>query len=122
MEISAGDTIMTGKGMIKSVEETRRFAELVAEKQGWRLNADNEFLEMLYEGLTKNHNRYGYYACPCRDAGGTRKLDADIICPCDYCRPDQAEYGHCYCGLYLTKEFAAKNIPPRSIPERRPMD
>ncbi|MBN1531511.1 MAG: ferredoxin:thioredoxin reductase [Spirochaetes bacterium] len=104
----------------KTVDDTRRFANLVAEKQGWILNRDDEFLDMLLQGLTKNNNRYGYYSCPCRDASGTRREDEDIICPCHYCRPDQAEFGHCYCGLYLTPQFAARGIAPASIPERRP--
>ena len=105
----------------KTVHETRLFAEMVAKKQEWALNADEEFLQLLFEGLTKNFNRYGYYSCPCRDAAGQRARDSDIICPCAYCRPDQEEYGHCYCGLYLTGEFAEKGTAPRSIPERRPV-
>ncbi len=103
----------------KTLHDTHRFAELVAKKQGWKLNGDGEFLLLLYEGLTKNYNRYGYYSCPCRDADGDRGRDADIVCPCVYCRPDHEEYGHCYCGLFLTEEFASKGTSPRSIPERR---
>jgi ferredoxin-thioredoxin reductase catalytic subunit len=104
----------------KTIDDTRTFAEMVAKKQGWELHPDPSFLEMLLEGLTINFNRHGYYSCPCRDADGKKELDADIICPCDYCVPDQEEYGHCYCGLYLTREFAASGEMPRSIPERRP--
>lgn len=104
----------------KSVEDTRKFMKMVAEHQGWELNPDEEFLDLLAEGLSTNWNRYGYYSCPCRDASGKKDLDKDIICPCDYCVPDQKEYGHCYCGLYLTKEFAASGQQTNSIPERRP--
>jgi ferredoxin-thioredoxin reductase catalytic chain len=103
-----------------TLPDARRFAEMVAAKQGWKLNPDNEFTEMLFEGLAKNSRRYGYYSCPCRDADGERSRDGDIICPCAYCRPDQEEYGHCYCGLFLTGEFAVSGTAPRSIPERRP--
>ena len=104
----------------KTVVETLHFAALVASKQGWALNPDRELVEILAEGLTKNHNRYGYYSCPCREADGVRSRDADIICPCAYCRPDQEEHGYCYCGLYLTKEYSRSGKTPHSMPERRP--
>ena len=92
----------------------------VAAKHQWRLNPDESFLRDLAGGLAKNYNRYGYYLCPCRTGCGDREKDRDIICPCDYCVPDQSDYGHCYCGLYLTAAFAATGKPPSSIPERRP--
>ncbi|HON77827.1 MAG TPA: ferredoxin-thioredoxin reductase catalytic domain-containing protein [Spirochaetota bacterium] len=111
---------MTGQKKMKTTEDTMQFMKMVADKQQWRLNRDTELLEILAEGLTKNFNRYGYYSCPCRDASGIREQDKDIICPCDYCRPDQDEFGHCYCGLYLTIDFFERGTAPSSIPERRP--
>lgn len=106
----------------KSVDDVRTFVSMVAEKQGWDLHPDEGFLEIIIEGLAVNYNRYGYFACPCRDHSGLREEDKDLICPCDYCVPDQNEFGHCYCGLYLTNEFAAAGTMPSSIPERRPED
>lgn len=104
----------------KTIEDTKKFATMVANHQGWKLNPDTEFLGMLIEGLTENYNRYGYYNCPCRDSHDDKVKDKDIICPCDYCVPDQKEYGHCYCSLYLTPEFYSSGEKPKSIPERRP--
>jgi ferredoxin-thioredoxin reductase catalytic chain len=104
----------------KSSEDTSEFARMVADRQNWKLNPDKEFFSMLIEGLTVNYNRYGYFSCPCRDATGNRQMDRDILCPCVYCKPDQDEFGHCYCGLYLTHEFFKSGKTPRSIPERRP--
>ncbi len=106
---------------MKTIAQTLQFMKMVAAHQGWELNPDNEFIQMLAEGLTVNYNRYGYYSCPCRDADGIREKDNDIICPCTYCRPDQEEFGHCYCGLYFTKEFYTSGKKPHSIPERRPL-
>ncbi len=103
----------------KSKEDTRKFVEMAANHNGWKLNRDKEFLEMLIEGLTINQNRYGQYFCPCRDSWGTIEKDKDIVCPCDYCVPDQKDYGHCYCGLFLTKEFYNSGKETKSIPERR---
>jgi ferredoxin-thioredoxin reductase catalytic subunit len=104
----------------KTKEETRQFVEMVAKKQGWFLHPDKEFLNMLIDGLMTNFNRHGYFGCPCRLIEGDREQDKDVLCPCDYCVPDQEEYGHCYCGLYITKEFKESGKMPTGIPERRP--
>lgn len=104
----------------KSLEDTRRFVTMVAAHQGWRPIAEAEFLETLVQGLTTNHNRYGYYLCPCRDTLGARDQDRDVICPCTYARADIEEYGHCFCALYQSPEFQARGGEPRSIPERSP--
>ncbi len=107
---------------VKTVDDGRLFVTTTARFQKWELPRDEEFLTILVEGLTTNYNRYGYFLCPCRDGTGAREKDRDIICPCAYCVPDQKDYGHCYCGLFLTPDFFASGKPPRSIPERRPMN
>ncbi len=106
----------------KSIEETRRFVQMVAEKQGWALVTDPLFLDDLVQGLKTQHDRHGFYMCPCRDSWGDREKDEDIKCPCVYAPLDIEEYGHCYCGLFLDKEFAASGKEPAGIPERRPQE
>ena len=50
---------------------------------------------------------------------GNLELDRDIICPCDYRDPDVAQYGACYCRLYVNKAvYESQNLP--EVPERRP--
>lgn len=105
----------------KSASEVRTFVEMTARHQGWELNGDETFLGRLVDGLAKNYNRYGYFQCPCRDSwDGDRERDEDIICPCSYCEADIEEYGHCFCGLFLAREFARSGRRARRIPERRP--
>ncbi len=104
----------------KTRKDARRFVTMVAEHHGWKLNPDARFLEDLIEGLRDNYNRYGYFLCPCRESWEDRSRDEDVICPCRYCVPDQREYGHCYCALYLTEEFHRSGRTPGPIPERRP--
>ena len=111
---------MSSQKKEKTKDDAKKFAEMVANKQGWHLHPDEKFLDMLFEGFATNYNRYGYFGCPCRLLEGDREKDKDLICPCDYCVPDQKEYGHCYCGLYLTKEFYESGKTPDGIPERRP--
>ena len=103
----------------KTTENALQFVRAVAGHQGWAVNEDEQFLGDLADGLARNYNSYGYFLCPCRDGDGDRNADRDIICPCDYAPPDLSEYGHCFCGLYLSQEFARSGSSPRPIPERR---
>jgi ferredoxin-thioredoxin reductase catalytic chain len=91
-----------------------------AEAAGYHLNPDLAFTKALVEGLLINRERYGYPSCPCRLASGVQAEDRDIICPCDYRDADLAEYGSCYCGLYVSAEVAQGEKRISSIPERRP--
>lgn len=103
----------------KTLEQTRLFTRMVAQKQGWELNPDSDFYESLVEGLTTNFNRYGYYLCPCRDSDGSREVDREVICPCVPARRDVPELGNCYCALYLSKGLLASGKAPAAIPDRR---
>jgi ferredoxin-thioredoxin reductase catalytic chain len=100
--------------------ETRGFAERVASRRGWRLNADSAHVRSVLAGLDANRERYGYYLCPCRDGAGELCRDRDIICPCPYAVADVAEHGHCYCGLFVDASFEARGRVVEPIPERRP--
>jgi ferredoxin-thioredoxin reductase catalytic subunit len=92
------------------------------EKKGYFFNSDMELVTGLLEGLLTNRERYGYMSCPCRLASGDREADSDILCPCDYREPDVAEFGSCYCELYVTKEWNEGKIPHEYVPERRPAE
>ncbi len=91
-----------------------------AESGGYHLNPDAEFTRELVKSLLINENRYGYWACPCRLASGSKNDDLDIICPCDYRDPDLQDYGDCYCALYVSTAVKEGREKARSIPERRP--
>jgi len=91
-----------------------------AEAAGYHLNPDVEFAKTLIESLLINERRYGYWACPCRLASGTKEDDLDIICPCDYRDADLNEYGACYCALYVSAAVRQGEKKAGSIPERRP--
>lgn len=90
------------------------------EKKGYFFNKDQAMVMTLLEMLLVNKERYGHMACPCRLASGNYEMDKDIICPCVYRDPDVAEYGTCYCGLYVSKEWNEGRISPCIVPERRP--
>ena len=103
------------------LDQVRRRAEADAKTYGYYLTPQPELLQGFLEGLKTNEDRYGYPLCPCRLASGVYDYDRDIICPCDYRDPDVAQYGSCYCRLYVNKEvFESKNLP--EVPERRPLE
>jgi ferredoxin-thioredoxin reductase catalytic chain len=104
------------------IEKVRQRAEADAKTFGYFLNPDPEFLQDLLEGLKRNEERFGYPSCPCRVAVGKLELDRDIICPCDYRDPDVAEFGACYCALYMRKDLYEGKTPISPIPERRPQE
>jgi len=89
------------------------------ESKGYFFNRDRAFVLDLMESLLVNRDRYGYMACPCRLASGNRDLDKDIFCPCVYREEDVAEFGSCYCGLYVSKDWNEDRIPHEVVPERR---
>jgi ferredoxin-thioredoxin reductase catalytic chain len=93
-----------------------------AESQGIQLNKDKEYVMEILEGLLTNEARYGYRSCPCRLATGIKEKDTDIICPCLYKNPDIKEYGSCYCGLYVSRDWNEEKIRRKRVPERRPVD
>lgn len=104
-------------------DEVRSLRDRLAPRQealGYYFCDDEAMLESLLEGLLTNKRRYGYMCCPCRLASGDRESDRDIICPCDYREADVAEYGSCYCQLYVTPAWNAGEIPREVVPERRP--
>jgi ferredoxin-thioredoxin reductase catalytic subunit len=104
-----------------TIEQVRKRAEADARTYGYYLTPDPELLQGFLEGLKVNEERYGYPLCPCRLASGDFDLDRDIICPCDYRDPDVAEYGACYCRLYVNKAvYESKELP--TVPERRPLE
>ena len=92
----------------------------VQEPKGYFFNLEKEKVMDLLEALLTNKDRYGYMACPCRLASGDREKDKDIVCPCDYREPDVAEFGSCYCALYVSAEWNEGKVAKEYVPERRP--
>ncbi len=105
-----------------TLEMVRQRAEADARTYGYYLNPDPKFLQSLLEGLKRNEERYGYPSCPCRLASGKFEIDRDIICPCDYRDPDVAEFGACYCALYVRKDLHEGKNEVKPVPERRSLE
>lgn len=92
------------------------------EPKGYFFNLDMGMTMPLLESLIINKDLLGYMACPCRLASGDREQDTDIICPCVYREPDVMEFGSCFCGLYVSKEWNDGKIKQEYVPDRRPAE
>jgi ferredoxin-thioredoxin reductase catalytic chain len=103
-----------------NVAELYEMLKKVQEPKGFYFNQDKERTFQLLEALLINKERYGYMGCPCRLAANDPEWDQDIICPCVYRDPDVAEYGSCYCNLYVSKAWNAGALEQVYVPERRP--
>ncbi len=103
----------------EDIESLYKKLNTEAESAGYFLNPDAEFAKELINGLITNEKRYNYPSCPCRLATGIKTDDLDIICPCDYRDADVAEYGTCYCGLYVSQAVHKGKQKATAIPERR---
>jgi ferredoxin-thioredoxin reductase catalytic chain len=113
--VTKSPAAVSENGVDQLVERLQRDAQA----GGYHLNSDPAFTRALARGLLVNQSRYGYPACPCRLAAGNKEEDLDIICPCDYRDADVAEFGACYCALYVSAEIAAGRDVAAPIPERR---
>jgi ferredoxin-thioredoxin reductase catalytic chain len=104
------------------VEQLYEILKKSQEAKGFYFNRDKKRVFDLLEGLLINKNCYGYMCCPCRLSAEDRNWDQDIICPCVYREQDMAEYGSCYCNLYVSKEWNEEKISHAYVPERRPLE
>ncbi|NLI30795.1 MAG: ferredoxin:thioredoxin reductase [Nitrospiraceae bacterium] len=104
-----------------TAEQLYEVLQKYAASQGIELNQDRSFVLDILTGLLRNEARYGYRSCPCRLASGSKEQDRDIICPCIYRDADIAEYGSCYCSLYVSHDWNASSAPHPFVPERRPL-
>jgi len=105
---------------VMNAQELYEMLRKVQEPKGFFFNKDRERVFDLLEALLANKARYGYMACPCRLASGDKDADRDIVCPCEYRAPDVAEFGSCYCNLYVSEAWNQGNVSEAYIPERRP--
>ncbi len=94
----------------------------IQEAKGNFFNPDMAMTLDLLANLLVNKERYGYMACPCRLASGSFELDRDVVCPCQYRDADVAEFGACFCGLYVSAAVRDGEKPLPVVPERRPIE
>ncbi len=99
----------------KLYEEFKKY-----EKDGFYLHAEKEHVMRTIKSLLDMGTKYGHLACPCRLATGNKEDDADILCPCTYCKDDIVEHGACFCLLFVREDFKDDVDFYPDIEDRRP--
>jgi ferredoxin-thioredoxin reductase catalytic subunit len=107
---------------MKDIELLYNSLRKIQEPKGYFFNRDRQLVMELLTALFANRKRYGFMACPCRLASEDREANRDIVCPCAYREADVAEYGSCYCGLYVSQAWNDDIIAHAYVPERRPVE
>jgi ferredoxin-thioredoxin reductase catalytic chain len=110
---------MSNNEVVYSSELRIRFDQHSDGGVTWYVNPDKDFRQDLEDGLLSNYKKYGFYHCPCRDTEDGDENNKDVACPCRYAEDDIVEWGQCYCGLFVSKEFHEARTELGSIPERR---
>ena len=72
-----------------------------ANKNGFRLNPNEEVVKRIITGLLENEKKYGKRYCPCRRVTGNSEEDKSKICPCEFHLQEIEKTGHCLCGLFV---------------------
>jgi len=85
-------------------EELKKVWEEFSKNNDFKLNPDQEHVDMVAKGVLKNEEKHGLKLCPCRLRDGTREKDLELICPCNFKTHDTWESkGMCWCGLFVKK-------------------
>lgn len=88
------------QGNDKDIEETLKFYQEYADKNGFKLNPDRGVVERIIKGLLANEKKFGARYCPCRRITGNLEEDRPKICPCSWHKEEIEKQGHCFCGLF----------------------
>ena len=91
-------------------DELRKAWEKFTEKNDFMLNPDTRHVDFIVKGVLEYEKKYGLKLCPCRLRDGTRKIDLELICPCNFkthetwLRPKKGMPVMCWCGLFVKRE------------------
>ena len=85
----------------ENIEKIIQFYQEYAEKNGFKINPNQEVVERLVKGLLENEKKYKARYCPCRRVSGNIEEDKGKICPCQWHRQELEKDGTCFCGLFV---------------------
>ncbi|WP_018154033.1 DUF3422 family protein [Methanothermococcus thermolithotrophicus] len=105
IEAKLNDKILEMKNN-KKLQEYYKIVKNFSEYQGYYLNPDKDYCLRVLDAQLKNEKN-GFKYCPC-------KL-GDILCPCNERDKEIELYGHCFCGLYVSKDYVKKWKPGETL-------
>jgi ferredoxin-thioredoxin reductase catalytic subunit len=102
-EIEAHDDTRTLPPIIISMWETW------TKNNDFHLNPEKWHVETVAKGILINEKKYALKLCPCRLRNGSREMDLELICPCNFkSQPTWSEKGECWCGLFIKNDTLSK--------------
>lgn len=85
-----------------TADDLKEYMVPFVERLGYRLNTDEEFVDVVLASELEILAETGDVYCPCRIRTGDPKADAAIVCPCIPFYLDQfAALRKCWCGLFI---------------------
>lgn len=85
-------------------DELRKAWADFTKKNDFVLNPDSEHVERIIDGLLANEKNLGLKFCPCRLRDGTREMDLQLLCPCNFKTHETwGKEGRCWCGLFVKR-------------------
>lgn len=109
VEVSTAEAVGIARAFPQEVdrEKFRKSIEALAAENEFRVNPDQDKVNLLLDGLFNNEKNHGYKFCPCRLRTKDFNEDMKLICPCNFLvhetyrgRPD----GECWCGLFQRRQ------------------
>lgn len=96
----------------------RYFFAKVVDPMGYKFVPDEDMVDFLLEQEVGLEKKTGIPYCPCQGRTGDRQHDMKIVCPCiPYHREHFDAMKMCWCGLYVTRDVTAADVPKlRQIP------
>lgn len=86
--------------------KTRAFTDKVVRRLKMAYHPEEEIVQSVSFGLTRNYLIYGKRFCPCFFVTGDKEQDR--ICPCKPALEEEIpREGKCHCGIFCTSAFAS---------------
>jgi ferredoxin-thioredoxin reductase catalytic subunit len=69
-----------------------------------QLNPDKKHVDFIADGVLANEKKYGLKLCPCRIRDGTKEMDLELLCPCNFQTHETWKtQNRCWCGLFVKR-------------------
>ena len=86
----------------QTIKSWQEFADRQEAPEKFKLNPEQDRVELLAEGVLNNEDNHGFKYCPCRLTSGDKAADAQLICPCNFkAQKTWREKGECWCSLFV---------------------
>jgi len=113
---------MNSKEFKDTYEKTVKFTDKVINQFNWVYNPQDEIVEGIKLGLTRNKIMFNKRFCPCfmvEEREGKPQSVEDRICPCKPAiEKEIPEDGVCHCQIFCTQEYADKVASQEKVEEK----